>query len=60
MEPKKYDVVCDPEAPFADRVDYLRWLFTYASITNLCSLVLDRYIAVVKPLKYLLLMTNLF
>ena len=32
---------CDPEAPFADRVDYLRWLFTYASITNLCSLVLD-------------------
>ena len=32
----------DPEAPFADRVDYLRWLFTYASITNLCSLVLDR------------------
>ena len=42
---------CDPEAPFADRMDYLRWLFTYASITNLCSLVLDRYIAVVKPLK---------
>ena len=28
---------CDPEAPFADRVDYLRWLFTYASITNLCQ-----------------------
>ena len=49
---------CDPEAPFADRVDYLRWLFTYASITNLCSLVLDRYIAVVKPLKYLLFMTR--
>ena len=42
---------CDPEAPFADRVDCLRWLFTYASITNLCSLVLDRDIAVVKPLK---------
>ena len=49
---------CDPEAPFADRVDYLRWLFTYASVTNLCSLVLDRYIAVVNPLKYLLFMTR--
>ena len=49
---------CDPEAPFADGVDYLRWLFTYASVTNLCSLVLDRFIAVVKPLKYLLFMTR--
>ena len=49
---------CDPEAPFANRVDYLRWLFTYASVTNLCSLVLDRYIAVVKPLKYILFMTR--
>ena len=36
----------------------LRWLFGYASVTNLCSLVLDRYIAVVKPLKYLTLMTR--
>ena len=49
---------CDPEAPFANRVDYLRWLFTYGSVTNLCSLVLDRYIAVVNPLKYLLFMTR--
>ena len=49
---------CDPEAPFANRVDHLRWLFTYASVTNLCSLVLDRFIAVVKPLKYLLFMTR--
>ena len=49
---------CDPEARFADGVDYLRWLFTYASVTNLCSLVLDRYIAVVKPLKYILFMTR--
>ena len=48
---------CDPEAPFADRVDYLRWLFTYASVTNLSSLVLDPYIAIVKPLKYFLFMT---
>ena len=31
----------------------VRNLFAYASAMNLCSLVLDRYIAVVKPLKYL-------
>ena len=36
----------------------VRWLFGYASVTNLCSLVLDRYIAVVKPLKYLTFMTS--
>ena len=33
-----------------------RNLFAYASVMNLCSLVLDRYIAVVKPLKYLTFM----
>ena len=33
-----------------------RNLFAYASVTNLCCLVLDRYIAVVKPLKYLTFM----
>ena len=37
-------------------VHMLRWLFEHASMTNLCSLVLDRYIAVVKPLKYLIFM----
>ena len=36
----------------------VRWLFGYASVTNLCSLVLDCYIAVVKPLKYLTFMTS--
>ena len=39
-------------------VELVRWLFGYASVTNLCSLVLDRYIAVVKPLKYLSFMTS--
>ena len=39
-------------------VHLIRWLFGYASVTNLCSLVLDRYIAVVKPLKYLTFMTR--
>ena len=37
-------------------VHMLRWLFEHASMTSLCSLVLDRYIAVVKPLKYLTFM----
>ena len=37
----------------------LRWLFSYLSVTNLCCLVLDRYIAVVKPLKYVTFMTRL-
>ena len=36
----------------------VRWLFGYTSVTNLCSLVLDRYIAVVKPLKYLTFMRS--
>ena len=35
---------------------FLRKLFSYASVMNLCSLVLDRYIAVAKPLKYLTFM----
>ena len=40
-----------------DLVIYIaRNLFAYASVINLCSLVLDRYIAVVKPLKYLTFM----
>ena len=49
---------CNPKAPLANRVDYLRWLFGYASVTNLCCLVMDRYIAVVKPLKYLTVMKH--
>ncbi len=44
---------CNPQSNWISTV---RWLFGYASVTNLCSLVLDRYIAVVKPLKYLTLM----
>ena len=39
-------------------MELVRWLFGYASVTNLCSLVLDRYIAVVKSLKYLTFMTS--
>ena len=36
----------------------IRWLFGYASVMNLCSLVLERYIAIAKPLKYLSAMTR--
>lgn len=36
----------------------VRWLFQDASAMNMCILVLDRYIAVVKPLKYLTFMTS--
>ena len=44
---------CTPQLSW---ISYLRLLFSYASVMNLCSLVVDRYIAVVKPLKYLTFM----
>lgn len=40
----------------ADGKDFTRWLFMDASVTNMCTLVLDRYMAVVKPLEYLTFM----
>ena len=36
----------------------IRWLFGYASVTSLCCLVLDRYMAIVKPLTYLNFMSR--
>ena len=47
---------CDPQAYLADGADFSRWLFQYVSVMSLCSLVLDRYIAVVKPFKYVTFM----
>ncbi|XP_078342266.1 melanopsin-like [Oculina patagonica] len=47
---------CNSRGLLADGIDYIRWLFAYASVGNLCSLVLDRYMAVVKPLQYLTFM----
>ena len=38
--------------------DLIGMLFCYSSATNLCSLVLDRYVAVVKPLKYVTFLTR--
>ena len=36
----------------------IRWLFGYPSVMNLCSLVLERYFAIVKPFTYLTAMTR--
>lgn len=44
---------CNSQAFLADGMDFVRWPFVYGSVINLCSLVLDRYIAIVKPLQYL-------
>ena len=48
---------CNWPWPYASWVEFTRWLFACASIMNLCSLVLDRYMAFVKPLKYVNFMT---
>ena len=47
---------CNSRAFVSDGMDFIRWLFGFASVTNLCSLVLDRYLAIVKPLTYLTFM----
>ena len=39
-------------------VDFTRCLFSNASVVNLCVLVLDRFIAIVLPLKYITFMTR--
>ena len=39
-------------------VNFIRWLFSYTSVVNLCVLVLDRFIAIVHPLKYITFMTR--
>ena len=49
---------CDWPQAFPSWKDVVRWLFSYLSVLNLCSLVLDRYIAIVKPFKYITFMTR--
>ena len=39
-------------------INRIRWLVGYASVTSLCCLVLDRYVAIVKPLNYLNFMSR--
>ena len=43
---------------FLSWVNFIRWLFSFTSVANLCVLVLDRLIAIVHPLKYITLMTR--
>ena len=44
--------------PRSNWIYIVRWLFGYLSVISLCALVLDRYMAIVKPLKYLTVMTR--
>ncbi|KAL9989591.1 hypothetical protein ACROYT_G004156 [Oculina patagonica] len=44
--------------PYSDWIYVVRLLFGSTSVTNLCCLVLDRFIAVVKPLSYMTFMTR--
>ena len=58
--PSQFMCVMENGCKFSSNLYPFVWaarnLFAYASATNLCCLVLDRYIAVVKPLKYLTFM----
>ena len=47
---------CQEEGDCNGLSNDLRNLFPYASVVNLCTLVLERYVAVVMPFKYLTFM----
>ena len=49
---------CDWPDHWFSWMNFIRWSFSYASAGNLCGLVLDRFIAIVYPLKYITLMTR--
>ena len=49
---------CDRPQHLRSWVNILRWLFSNTSVVNLCGLVLDRFIAIVHPLKYITFMTR--
>ena len=49
---------CTPRSKEGLIVLFVRVFIVYTSATNLVSLVLERYVAVVKPLKYLTFMTR--
>ncbi len=50
------DIASDSQGLVYKVIASIRELVLYASAVNLCCLVLDRYMAVVKPLKYLTFM----
>ncbi|XP_073228487.1 octopamine receptor beta-2R-like [Porites lutea] len=49
---------CDWPQHLGSWVNIISWLFSNTSVVNLCVLVLDRFIAIVHPLKYITLMTR--
>ena len=49
---------CDWPQHLRTWVNIIRWLFSNTYVVNLCVLVLDRFIAIVHPLKYIILMTR--
>ena len=49
---------CDWPYYWLSWVNFKRWSFGLTSAVNLCGLVLDRFIAIVHPLKYVTLMTR--
>ena len=49
---------CEKPQDWMSWAQWIRNMFQCASVTNLCSLVLNRYIAVVKPLKYVTFMNR--
>ena len=49
---------CDWPDHWFSWMNFIRWSFSYTSAGNLCGLVLDRFIAIVYPLKYITLMTR--
>ena len=52
------DNFCDWPRRWLSWVNFTRWLFSNASVVNLCVLVLDRFIAIVHPLKYITFMNR--
>ena len=49
----KYSTACNSRVYMA-----FFWFFLHCSVTNLCTLTLDRYLAIVRPLKYNVSMTE--
>ena len=49
---------CDWPYHWFSWVNFIRWSFSHTSARNLCTLVLDRFITIVYPLKYINFMTR--
>ena len=49
----KYSMACNTKVYMA-----FFWFFLHSSVTNLCTLTLDRYLAIVHPLEYIISMTE--